>query len=75
MGTVRVDYVIGESGKTAIEEDMARYGRAKQTRWLVQQIQRLDERDIDRDFNALLMGLRRAVGDHRDRCLRRDVPG
>lgn len=53
MGSVRVDYVIGESGETTlVEEDMARYGRASQTQWLVRQIQRLDESDIGRDFNA-----------------------
>jgi hypothetical protein len=52
MRKVKVDYYIGDGGKSVLEEDMARAGRARETSWLVRQISNLTESDIDSDFNG-----------------------
>jgi hypothetical protein len=52
MSKVEVKYDRTDSGKSFLEEDMARAGRAKETSWLVKQIENLTDSDIDNDFNG-----------------------
>jgi len=52
MRKVKVDHAPWDGEKSILQHDMARIGRTKHTAWLIKQLEKLTEFDIETEFNG-----------------------